>query len=67
MKDQNELNTELNDRDEVTPTLNDAEYLEAEQPEDYDDFDDHDYDHDDMFDTDSGMGSAGMGTDEYYE
>tara|TARA_R100000951_G_C2487321_1_gene133364 strand:+ start:245 stop:460 length:216 start_codon:yes stop_codon:yes gene_type:complete len=42
-----------------------AEYLEQAQPEDYDEYDD--YDHDDMFDADSALGSAGFGTDEYYE
>lgn len=48
----------------IESNLTDAEYLELVQPEDY--YDD-DYDHDDMFDIDSALGSCGWGTDEYYE
>ena len=49
----------------INPTgLTDSDYIEQCQPEEY--YDD-DYDHDDMFDTDSALGSCGFGTDEYYE
>lgn len=47
-----------------TNALNDAEYLDLIDPEcEYD----HEPDHDDMFDCDSALGSAGFGTDEYYD
>ena len=54
-----DLTTELNDTTE-------AAYLDNVQPEEFEEYDD-DYDHDDMYDTDSALGSAGFGTDEYYE
>lgn len=54
-----DLTTELND-------LSESAYLDTVQPEEFEEYDD-DYDHDDMYDIDSGLGSAGFGTDEYYE
>ena len=45
----------------------DAFYPDWEEEARIDAYDDEDHDHSDMFDVESALGSAGWGTDEYYE
>jgi len=57
----------------VEDCLGDLKYIElfcadcTEEMGRIDAYDDVDHDHDDMYDVESALGSAGFGTDEYYE